>query len=147
MCYGVVPVSGLPIKNQLVISDRPSLHTIDVAVDEGPIKGKRPSRPIIEAGPEGEYSVLKPRIWGGRISAGPTSEKEWVLGFIGDALHDHDPFFPPVSLRWEMGGVSGSRGDLVREVRSSGPRTVINDRGDASSTSRSRGWSADDKGE
>lgn len=131
MCYGVVPVSSLPIKNQLVISNCPSLHIIDVAVDKRPIKGKRPSCPIVEAGPEGKYSVLKPRIRGCRISAGPASEEEWVLGFVDNTLYDHDPFFPPVSLRWEMGGVTGGRGNLVREVRSSGPRTVVNDWGDA----------------
>ena len=52
--YRVAPVSGIPIEYQLVISDRPSLDTTDVVVDEGPINGEPPSRPIVEDCPEGE---------------------------------------------------------------------------------------------
>ena len=125
--YGVTPVSGIPIEHQLVISDGPSLHTTNIAVDESPIHAESPSRPIIEGCPEGEYSALEPRIQGGRISAGPTSEEKRVLVSVYGALHGKEPLFPPVSVRWEMGGIFRGSGDLVREVRSSSPRTVVND--------------------
>lgn len=125
--YRVAPVSGILVENQLVISHRPSLHTPNIAVVEGPVKDKPPSRPIVEGRPEGEYSVLKPRVRGGRISTGPTSKEEWVLASADGALHGNEPFLPPISVRWKVGGVSRGRGDVVREVRSSGPRTVVND--------------------
>ena len=138
VCHRVAPVSGSPIKNEFVISDRPGLHTTDVAVNGGPINRIPPNRPIIEGRPEVELSVLKPRIRGGRISTGPTGGEDRILELVvlsGDErFHDHEPFFPPVSARWELGGVSGGRGDLVREVLSSGPRTVVNDWGDADLT-------------
>ena len=143
----VTPVSGILIENQLVISDRPSLHTTDIVVDEGPIKDKPPSRPIVEGRPEGEYCVLKPGIRGGIISTGPTSEEEWILVSADGALHGNEPFFPPVSVRWKLGGVSRGSGDVVREVRSSGPRTVVDDCGDFNSMLWSGGWTADDEGE
>ena len=133
-------VSGIPIECRLVISDRPSLHTTNIAVDKGPIKGKTPGCPIVEGCPEGEYSVLEPRMQGGRIPTGPTSGEKWVLVFTGGALHGNQPLFPPISVRWEMGGVFRRSGDFIREVRSSGPRTVVDDRGDATNpTLRSRG--------
>ena len=149
VCHRVVPVSGIPVKNELVISNCPGLHATDIGVDDGSVDGIFPDRPIIEARQEVELSVFKPRIRGGRISTGPTGEEGRILGFVSlfdeDSFYNQEPFFPPVSLRWELGGVSGCGGYLVREVRSSGPRTVVNDRGDNNSTSSSCGWDAEDK--
>jgi len=125
--YTVTPVSGIPIKCRFVISDPPNLHTTNIAVDKGPIEGKPPSRPIVEGCPEVEYSVLEPRMQRGRISMGPTSGEKWVLFSIDDALHGDEPLFQPISVRWEMGSVFRGSGDLVREVRSSGPRMVVDD--------------------
>ena len=39
-------VSGIPIECRLVTSDRPSLHTTNIAVDKGPIKGKPQAVPL-----------------------------------------------------------------------------------------------------
>jgi len=96
--YGVAPVSGILIEHQLVISNRPGLHTTDIAVNQSPIHAVPPSRPIFEGCPEGEYSVLKPRMQGGRISTRPTSEEKWVLVSVDGALDGHEPLFPPISV-------------------------------------------------
>lgn len=66
--HRVVPVSGGPIKSELVISDRPSLYATDIVVDDGSIGRILPSRPVVEARPEFELSVLEPGTRGGRIS-------------------------------------------------------------------------------
>ena len=149
--YRVAPASGSPIKNQLVISDRPSLYTTDIAVVEGSINTPQPSRPIIEVREESKNSILKPRSRGGKISTAPTGEEHRILGLVvfveDETIHEHDPFFKSVSTRWELRGVSGGRGDLVREARSSGPRTVIDDWGDTGPALRSRGWGTDGQGE
>ena len=52
--YRVAPVSGILIEHELVISDGPSPHTMNITVDEGPIKGKTQRRFIVEGCPEGE---------------------------------------------------------------------------------------------
>jgi len=133
--HRVIPESGSPIKNEFVISDRPSLHTTDIVVDDGSVNGILPNRPVIQGRSEVALSVLEPRISGSRISTGPTGEEDRILGLVvlvdDERFYDHEPFFPPVSRRLELGGVSGGRGDLVREVWSSGSRTVVNDWGDA----------------
>ena len=125
--HAMTPVSGIPIECRLVISDRPSLHTTNIAVDKCPIEGNPPSRPIVEGCPEGKCPVLEPLMQGGRIPTGPTSGEKWVLISIGGALHGDEPLFPFISVRQEIGGVFRGRGDLIREVRSSGPKTVAGD--------------------
>ena len=55
---------------------------------------------------------------------GPTSGEKWVLVSIDGALHGDEPLFPLISVRQEMGGVFRGSGDFIREVRSSGPKTV-----------------------
>jgi len=67
-----------------------------------------------------------------------------LVGLADERFDDQQPFFPPVSTRRELGGVPGGRGDLVREVRSSGPRTVVDDWGDADPTQFEHGWDAND---
>jgi len=57
----------------------------------------------------------------------PTSEEKRILVSVDCALYGHDPFFEPISVRWKAGGVFRSSGDLVREVHSSCPRTVVDD--------------------
>ena len=145
--YRVAPASGVPIECQLDISDRPSLHTLNIGVIHGAVRQKRPSRPIVEVCPERERRVLKLGLRLGRISTGPTSKEEWVLGSVDDTFDDHDPFLPALSLQRELGGVSGGRVDLVRELRLSVPCTVVEDRGGLSPTLQLRGWDADDEGE
>lgn len=97
--HRVVPKSGSSIKNELVISDRPSLHTTDIAVDDGSVNRILPNRPIIEARPERELSVLKSRIPGGRIPTGLVGEEDRILGLVDDErFRDQKPFFPPVPV-------------------------------------------------
>lgn len=129
--HRVVPVAGISIENELVISDRPSLHTTDIAVDDGSGEGILPNRSIIEDRRESELPVLKPRVWRGRISTGPTCDEYRVLGLVEqERVRDQEPFFPPVSARRELGSVPGGGGDLVWEVRLGGAGTVVDNWGD-----------------
>ena len=148
MYHRMVPVSTGSIENELVVSDRPSLHTTDVIVNDRSIQGILPNRSIIEARPKGKLSVLEHRMWRGRVSTGPTSKEDVVLGLVKDErFRDQKPFFPPVSVRRELWGISWGRLDLVREIRSSGPRTVVDNWGDADSPVRYCGWDTDNEGE
>ena len=147
--HRVVPVSSSRIENELVISDRPRLHTADVAVIDRSVKGILPNRAIIEARPKGELSLLEFRMRRGGVSTGPTSREDVILGSVEDGrFRDQKPFFPPTSVRRELGSVSGGRFDLVREVQSNGPRTIVNDRRDADAIlGRTRRWVTGDEGE
>ena len=50
----VAPASGIPIVNQLVICERPSLYATDIAVIEGSGDGKPESGSVVEVRPESE---------------------------------------------------------------------------------------------
>ena len=143
---GMAPASGIPVENQLVVCERPSLYATDIAVIEGSGDGKRESGSIVEVRPESEQSVIKRRIRLGGISAGKTGEEERIFAVDG-TFHDKDPFFPSRSRRWELRGVPGDRGGLTGEMRSRSPSTVFEDLRDADPMPRLRSRGGDDEGE